>query len=363
MAHRAIVYMQNGDPSAVLSTLTYPSLPPPPPRSLNIKFRLAPINPSDINAVEGVYPSKPRPTTSLSPGHQLDQTVYVPGNEGLAEVVDVGEGVEGLQNGDWVVMAKQQAGTWSSAKTVGATDVIKLDKAGVSEVNAATITVNPPTAYNMLRDFVDLKPGDWIVQNGANSAVGQAVIQIAARRGLKTINFVRSRPDLDALKDQLAALGATHVFTYEDLSDRAFIGKVKDLTGSNPPRLLLNCVSGPTTAVLTRLLGSAAHLVSYGAMAKQPLTLPTGAMIFKDLKASGFWMSRWYEEKGREERERLMDEIVRMKLKEPEHEIVTLEGALSDEEAGKKVREVVKRIAEGRYGKKILLRIEDPVDA
>lgn len=45
----------------------------------------------------------------------------------------------------------------------------------------------------MLKDFVDLQPGEWVIQNGANSAVGQAVIQIAAARGLKTINLVRSR--------------------------------------------------------------------------------------------------------------------------------------------------------------------------
>lgn len=45
----------------------------------------------------------------------------------------------------------------------------------------------------MLKDFVDLQPGDWVIQNGANSAVGQAVVQIAAARRLKTINLVRSR--------------------------------------------------------------------------------------------------------------------------------------------------------------------------
>lgn len=45
----------------------------------------------------------------------------------------------------------------------------------------------------MLKDFIDLQPGDWVIQNGANSAVGQAVIQIAAARGLKTINLIRDR--------------------------------------------------------------------------------------------------------------------------------------------------------------------------
>lgn len=38
--------------------------------------------------------------------------------------------------------------------------------------------VNPPTAYRMLKDFVDLRPDETIIQNGANSAVGKAVIQV-----------------------------------------------------------------------------------------------------------------------------------------------------------------------------------------
>lgn len=140
-AHRAVVFTRNGEPASVLSTLTYPALPPPPPHSLNLKFRLSPINPSDINVVEGIYPSKPEPTKSLSAGQQLTESVCVPGNEGLAEVTDVGEGVTDIQKGDWVVMAKPQAGTWSSARTLGSHEVIKLDKGNISEVNAATIAV------------------------------------------------------------------------------------------------------------------------------------------------------------------------------------------------------------------------------
>ena len=37
--------------------------------------------------------------------------------------------------------------------------------------------------------------GDAVVQNGANSAVGQNVIQLAAAWGLKTINIIRDRCD------------------------------------------------------------------------------------------------------------------------------------------------------------------------
>ena len=42
-------------------------------------------------------------------------------------------------------------------------------------------------------DFTELKQGDWIVQNGANSGVGQNVIQLARIRGFKTVNIIRDR--------------------------------------------------------------------------------------------------------------------------------------------------------------------------
>jgi mitochondrial enoyl-[acyl-carrier protein] reductase / trans-2-enoyl-CoA reductase len=45
----------------------------------------------------------------------------------------------------------------------------------------------------MIKDFVELHKGDVIIQNAANSAVGQAVIQIAKAWGYKTVNIIRSR--------------------------------------------------------------------------------------------------------------------------------------------------------------------------
>ncbi|KAI0788842.1 hypothetical protein C8Q75DRAFT_799165 [Abortiporus biennis] len=360
LANRALIFRSNGNPAEVLSAVTYPTLPPPSPDQINISFRLSPINPSDINVIEGVYPSKPSATTFFFQGHQLENPVFVPGNEGLAEVTDIGKNVKGFKKGDWVILAIQQGGTWSSAKTVDAKDVIKLPSS-FSEVNAATITVNPPTAYNMLHDFVDLKEGDWIMQNGANSALGQAVIQIAARKGWKTLNFLRSRNDIDALKSHLSALGATQVVTYDELSDKAFRDKVKGWTGGKI-RLMLNGVSGRVTTAMMRHLGQDAHVVSYGAMSKEPLSFPTSLFIFKNLTAHGFWQSRWYHNKSKEERDKLMENLAEMKLQEPEHEIVTLPGTKSDEDTAKSVQNLISKMSEGKYGKKVLLKIEGPAD-
>lgn len=47
-----------------------------------------------------------------------------------------------------------------------------------------------------------------------------------------------------------------------------------------------------------------------------------------------------------------------MQLREPEHEIITLSADESDEDASQKVRDVIIKMAEGQYGKKVLLRLE-----
>jgi hypothetical protein len=58
------------------------------------------------------------------------------------------------------------------------------------------------------------------------------------------------------------------------------------------------------------LLGSNAHLVTYGAMAKRPLCLPASFLIFKNLISSGFWLSRWYKTNA-EGQDRLVEELTR----------------------------------------------------
>jgi NADPH:quinone reductase-like Zn-dependent oxidoreductase len=207
LSNRAIVYSEIGSPASVLFAISYPKLPPPPPGTANVKFILAPINPADINVIEGVYPSRPAPKISFFPSGKgtLEHPVFVAGNEGLAEVTEVGSGVTGLHKGDRVIITKQQAGTWTSSENLRASDVLRIPRIkgrpDLSDVHGATMTVceefsavalpltvslgvkvNPPTAYNMLQDFVSLEEGDWVLQNGANSAVSNLLSFTAATR-------------------------------------------------------------------------------------------------------------------------------------------------------------------------------------
>ncbi|KAG2448611.1 hypothetical protein HYH02_006500 [Chlamydomonas schloesseri] len=289
---RALVYDTPGEPLDALSLRELPALTPPGPGQVHLRFLSSPINPSDINTVQGKYPLMP-----TLPGG-------VPGHEGVAEVTAVGPQVSGLSVGDWAVPIKPAQGTWRTAGTFPAEHWHAVPR-DIGLAAAATICINPPTALAMLENFIALKPGDTVAQNGATSAVGEAVIQIARARGIKTINLIRERPDMEATVARLKALGADLVTTEERLKD--------DLKASGlpAPKLGFNCVGGNAAQAVTRILADGGVLVTYGGMSMQPVTAGTAAMIFKDISFRGFWLSgRWAETQGADGRRAALDAIV-----------------------------------------------------
>uniref|UniRef100_A0A8B9Q9S6 Enoyl-[acyl-carrier-protein] reductase, mitochondrial n=1 Tax=Apteryx owenii TaxID=8824 RepID=A0A8B9Q9S6_APTOW len=243
---------------------------------VHIKMLAAPINPADINMIQGTYAI-------------LSELPAVGGNEGVGQVVEVGSCVTSVKPGDWVIPADAGLGTWRTEAVFPEETLLRVP-GDIPVLCAATLSVNPCTAYRMLADFETLQPGDSVIQNAANSGVGQAVIQIAKAFGIRTINVVRDRPDLPKLVERLMSLGADHVITEEMLRKP----DMKDLFKSIPkPRLALNCVGGKSATEMLRHLQPKGTMVTYGGMAKQPVMVPVSAFIFKDVKLRGFWMTQW----------------------------------------------------------------------
>jgi len=146
----------------------------------------------------------------------------------------------------------------------------------------------------LLHDYVDLKSGDWLIQNAANSAAGRAVIQIARNLGYKTVNVVRR----EELIDELRAEGGDVVLVDEENLRE----KVKIATGNAPIRLGLNAVGGSSALRLANCLAPESTIVTFGAMGLQPLKIPNGLLIFKDLRFRGIWINKWYDNATMEER-------------------------------------------------------------
>lgn len=269
-----LMYAEYGDPMKVIHK-EEEELEEIKPNEVLIKMLAAPVNPADINTIQGKYPD--RPTLPA-----------VPGNEGIGEVVEVGELVRDVRVGDRVVPLATKFGTWRTHAVVPADSVLRVPKE-LGLVEAATLTVNPCTAYRMLRDFTNLKPGDTVIQNGANSACGQYVIQICRVWGIRTVNVVRDRPEISELKKFLEDQGANEVLTEEEMrkTDIFKSGKLEK------PRLALNCVGGKSALEIMRHLEHGSPIVTYGGMSREPVSVPTSALIFKDIQVRGFWMTAW----------------------------------------------------------------------
>ncbi|KAE9585730.1 putative trans-2-enoyl-CoA reductase (NADPH) [Lupinus albus] len=86
---KAIIYSTHGEPKAVTKLVSVPGIEVKE-NEVCVKMLAAPINPSDINRIEGVYPVRPEPPA-------------VGGYEGVGEVYSVGSSVNTLSPGDWVI--------------------------------------------------------------------------------------------------------------------------------------------------------------------------------------------------------------------------------------------------------------------
>lgn len=305
---KCLAFDKYGEPKDVLRLHSH-SISPPHSDLVTIRFLATPINPADINQIQGVYPTKPNFTTNLG----TSEPIAVGGNEGVAEVISTGGGVKGVQKGDWVILKRQGFGTWRTHAQTTTDNLVPIkNRDGLTPEQVGTVSVNPCTAYRMLKDFVDLQPGEWFIQNGANSGVGRAAIQLGKLWGYKSINVVRKRDQgMDELKQDLQSLGADMVVTDEEVESKDFRDKIKTATngGREPIRLGLNCVGGSLVNSMAKHLAPDSHMVTYGAMSKQPVQLPTGLLIFKNISFDGFWVSRW-SERNPEEKDKCVQEVL-----------------------------------------------------
>lgn len=241
-----------------------------------LRIAASPVNPADLNMIEGTYGTQP-------------PLPLVPGIEGCG-VVEHSASPD-FNTGDPVMILSRAEG-WSTHRTMAATELFKLPT-GIDPAQAAMLKANPGTAWLLLHAFGKPGPGDWIVQNLGNSSVGRCVIQLARDLGIRTISFVRDPAQADALK----TLGADQVFA----DNRAGAMAARETLGDNRAALAFNAVGGESALRLMKLLRDGGTHVTYGAMARKPLTVPNGLLIFRDLRLRGLWVSRWLDQASRAE--------------------------------------------------------------
>jgi NADPH:quinone reductase-like Zn-dependent oxidoreductase len=220
---RAVQLTAFGNPVDGLECVDIPEPDTPGPNQVLIGVEYSPINPNGLMVAQGIYAFRP-------------PLPAVIGNEGVGKVLAVGPGGENVRLGDRV-LAPASSFTWRERMVISAGGLSALP-ADADPQQLAMLAINPPTAALLLSEYVDLQPGEWVVQNAANSGVGRWVIAFAKTRGLKTVNIVR-RSELVA---ELEAIGGDVVVVDSpDVPDR-----IKAAVGQAELRLALDGVSGPS---------------------------------------------------------------------------------------------------------------------
>ncbi len=265
---KQILLERYGQPEEGLRCADVPDVGAPDAGEVVFDVLAFPINPADVSMCRGSY--RLRPTLPATPGAEC-----------IGRVSAVGAGVTHVRAGDLVINLQRE--NWAQRRRVKGDDVLAIP-AGIDVLQGAMLRINPPTALLLLSDVVALKPGDWIIQNVANSAVGRLVIRLARVRGVKTLNVVR-RASLFA---ELRALGADAcVVDGPDLAET-----VKAQTGGAPIRLGLDAVSGRATARLSSCVGEGGVVCNYGSMSGEDPVMARSALTGNGQTLVGFILGR-----------------------------------------------------------------------
>ncbi|CCD22874.1 enoyl-[acyl-carrier-protein] reductase NDAI_0A07200 [Naumovozyma dairenensis CBS 421] len=272
-------------------------------KSIVLKSLAFPINPSDINQLQGVYPSLPPKTLEYS----TNEPAAIAGNEGVFEVVSIPpemntNSINDLNEGDWVIPLYANQGTWSNYRVFkDPKELVRVN--GLDLYTAATVAVNGVTAYQLVKNFIswDIEStgNEWLIQNAGTSGVSKMVTQIAKINGIKTLSVIRDRDDFDEVAETLEkTFGATKVISESQNNDKVFNKEVlPKILGENARvRLALNSVGGKSSSSIARKLENDALMLTYGGMSKQPVTLPTSLHIFKGLTSQGYWSTKHNKE-------------------------------------------------------------------
>ena len=249
----------------------------------------SPINPSDVLTLTGEY-------------GMLPDLPAIGGNEGVGRVVSVGADADGSLVGR-MVMLPPGIGTWRTHLVADTTRLTPVPD-DTDPLQMSMVTVNPPTAALLLSEFVELGPGDWLIQNAANSGVGGYLIRLAAEAGIRTVNVVRRE---SAVEDVRTRGGDVCIVDGPGLRDRVFAA-----TDGVRPRLGIDAVGGTATGRLASTLERGGTLVNYGAMSGEPCVVPPLSLVFGDITVRGFWLLDWFRRTDADRRRSLVGRLAGM---------------------------------------------------
>lgn len=284
---RSASYNEFGKPSDVLS-VSDSQTPEPKNNEVRIKTILSSIHNHDLVTIKGEYGNKPElPATG--------------GSEAVGTIDALGSDVKDFKKGQRVVVSGVQ-GTWAEYFVAPKQSLIPIPEAIDDEMAAQLIAM--PMSALLLIEFLNIEPGQWLIQNAANGAVGESMAMLAPQRNINTINLVRSKES----EQELIDLGITDNNVVTDSDD--WQQQVKKIVGDAHISGAVDAVGGKSGGELISLLGKHGAMASLGSMSGEPLMINPSNLIFNLTKVKGFWASDLMQEISRDDMQRLTRELI-----------------------------------------------------
>ncbi|MDJ0930139.1 alcohol dehydrogenase catalytic domain-containing protein [Breoghania sp.] len=232
-----------GTPSEVLTVAERP-LPEPGPGEIRVKTGLAAIHNHDQLTVASTYGYKPA-------------LPEIGGSEAMGTIDALGEGVNGLEIGQWVAATRR--GTWAQYYIAGGRRRAASQRDSRRDGGPTHRHADERAVPAQFRACASRR---LIVQNTATGAVAKVLAKVAQKRGVNVVNLVR-RGEAGAAAANLCAI----------------------------------CALGAT-------------VVSFGLMSGKRMEVPPAQLIFRDITIKGFWLAKLLPEAPKEKVAGLIGELM-----------------------------------------------------
>jgi NADPH:quinone reductase len=269
-----------------------------------IDVKAAGLNFPDLLMTRGMYQLKPPPP-------------FAPGGEVAGVVSQVGDGVEGVREGDRV-MALTGFGGFSEKVVVGAQQVVQVPDAMDLTV-AGGFSFTYATTYHALVDRARLQKGETLLVLGAAGGVGLTAVELGALMGARVVAAASSDDKLD-LCEQYGASARINYSTQE-LKQRA-----KELGGAD---VVYDPVGGDYAEPALRALKPFGRFLVIGFAAGTIPSLRLNLVLLKECEVVGVAWGAWamrHPERHAQNMKALLDLYAEGKLRPHISQRVPLEG-------------------------------------
>jgi NADPH:quinone reductase-like Zn-dependent oxidoreductase len=289
---KAVQLLGYGEPAKVLAVREVPQ-PEPARGEVRVRIVTAPVNPSDLLFVRGVY-------AGVQPRRFPAQV----GFEAAGVVDALGPQVQGLAPGQRVHVRNNQGGNWARYAVVPA-DLLFPVPDDVPDEQAACMLINPGSTLLMLRHVLAVPRGEWLLQTAATSELGRMMIRLAKRDGVRTVNVVRRREAVA----ELQRLGADAVIVS---TEGPIDEQVRKVVGPEGVRYAIDAVVGETGTQVFQSLGEEGRMLVYGSLTREPIRVGADPryILAGRRVLEVFWLGYWLTKFDAAARRGLYEDLV-----------------------------------------------------